>query len=113
MKIGAALGVDRTTCHQCQYGAASESGDPIRKATRFMSNCSSILDELSKRCSGRQGECSRRAGGHHALCLGKTEKLAAIYPFKLCTAILRGLSRQLVSDGVIKAGCVGLHMIEE
>ena len=44
---------------------------------------------------------------------GETAKLAAIYPFKLCTAILRGLSRQLVSDGVLKTGCIGLHMIEE
>ena len=34
MAIQGLPGVDRRTCHQCQYGAVSEGGDPIRKATR-------------------------------------------------------------------------------
>ena len=106
-------GVDRVTCHQCQYGAQAESGDPILKPTRFMSNCPAILESLGQRCQGRKGDCSRRQGGRHAACMGRTARLAAIYPYKLCAAILRGFSRQLVKDGVMQSGCIGLHAVEE
>ena len=62
--------VDVVTCHQCQYGAESDKNNPVRKATRFMSNSSYILDELSRRCSGLNGDCSRSGGGRHQHCLG-------------------------------------------
>ena len=113
-------GVGVRTCHQCQLGAetataarGSPAHAPIRKATRFMSNSDSILNELDRRCSGKAGQCSRRGGGQHAQCMGKTARMAAIYPFRLCAAILQGLNKQLVRDGIIVPGSIGLHMVEE
>ena len=105
--------VEVTTCHQCQYGAKSERDNPVRKATRFMANSPYILEELSRRCSGTHGERSRPGGGQHQQCLGRTARMAAIYPFQLCASILRGLNRQLIKDGVIISGAVGLHVVEE
>ena len=45
--------------------------------------------------------------------MGKAARLAGIYPFKLCAAILKGFSNQLTKDGIIQPGCVGLHVVEE
>ena len=47
------------------------------------------------------------------MCLGRTARLAAIYPYRLCIAILRGFRRQLVKDGIMQRDCIGLHMVEE
>ena len=105
--------VQRVSCHQCQYGAEHENGQPIRKATSFMSNSPYILGELQRKCQGRHGQCSRKEGGKHALCMGRAARLAAIFPLRLCTAILRGFSKQLTHDGIIKPGSVGLHVVEE
>ena len=105
--------VQKVSCHQCQYGAEHENGQPIRKATSFMSNAPFLLDELQLRCQGRLGECSRRKGGRHALCMGRAARLAAIFPLQLCNAILRGFARQLTHDGIIKPGSIGLHVVEE
>ena len=82
-------GVERQTCHQCQYGAATELGDPIRKATRWISNCPGILSELQKISSGRHGECTRPTGGRHGRCMGKTASLAAVHAYKFGAAILK------------------------
>ena len=101
-------GVQRTVGDQCQYGAEAY-GQPIRKPTGFMSNCEGIRKSLSKLCRGRYGQCSRREGGSHILCNGKVARMAAVYPVKLCKAILTGLRDQLRSDGVVIDGIVGMH----
>ena len=54
-RIAGMKGVDRATCHQCQYGAETEQSEPIRKATRWMSNSPAILEELQRRCTGKHG----------------------------------------------------------
>ena len=41
-------------------------------------------------------------------CRGKTARLAAMYHFKLCKAILVGFRRQLQHDGICKDGFVGM-----
>ena len=104
-------GVERTVGHQCQYGAQSD-GQPIKKPTGFMSNCPGIRKALSKICSGRHGQCSRAEGGDHILCNGRVARMAAIFPLKLCKAILSGLRSQLKSDGIVIDGEVGLHAID-
>ena len=48
-------GVSSITMDQCQYGQKDEKGNPIKKPTRWMSNCPSILSSLSKRCTGNGG----------------------------------------------------------
>ena len=98
-------GVDRVRADQCQYGATSESGQPIKKPTRFLSNSVEIRNELQKKCTGRGGECSRDGAGKHILCSGRVARLAAIYPFELCRAILRGIYKQLEADKYAGRAC--------
>ena len=67
-------GVRRVRGDQCQFGQVSDTGNPIRKATGFMSNSECVLDILNKRCFGRHGFCSRELGGKHQDCIGRTAK---------------------------------------
>ena len=89
--------VDRAAGHQCQYGAEHD-GQPIKKPTGFMSNSIEVMKALSKICNGQHGHCSRPEGGYHVLCNGRVARMAAIFPVKLCKAILSGFSRQLRND---------------
>ena len=101
-------GVDRAVGHQCQYGAES-NGQRIKKPTGFMSNCEGIRRALSRTCSGRKGQCSRSGGGEHVLCNGRVARMAAIFPLKLCRAILSGFRDQLKKDGILVNGTVGMQ----
>ena len=110
-KIEQLVGVRVAVGDQCQYEAADKAGDPIKKPTKFMTNSTHIADSLSRRCSGKLGWCSRPQGGRHALCNGERAKLAAIYPFALCKAILVGFRNQMVADGRLKPGSMGLNCV--
>jgi len=101
--------VQTVTGDQCQYGQGAQCGDPIRKPTRWMSNSPEILKKLGRRCTGRGGACSRRRGGRHVTASGRLAREAAVYPFKLCRAILEGCRDQLMRDGTLKAGMFGLQ----
>ena len=74
-----------------------------------MSNAPLVLRELSRRCKGSGGKCSRRQGGDHATASGNIAKDAAIYPDGLCRAIIRGTSKELLSRGILKLGEVGMQ----
>ena len=103
--------VDAVVMDQCQLGADDGKGKPLRKSTRWMWNSREVLRELDRRCTGRLGACSRPVGGRHALCSGLVARRAATYPFRLCWAILAGFRTQLIVDGVIKKGSVGMHFV--
>ena len=103
-------GVARANGDQCQYGQEDRDGNPIKKPTGWMSNSEETLKALSRRCSGRNGECSRAKGGRHTTCNGQTARRAAIYPFRLCKSILQGFRNQLRRDGVVEANVVGMQM---
>ena len=45
------------------------------------------------------------------MCNGKTARLAAIYPFDLCRAILAGFKAWMECDGRISPTSVGLHSL--
>ena len=45
------------------------------------------------------------------MCNGERAKQAAIYPFALCRAILRGFRDQMVADGRLQPGSVGLNCV--
>ena len=45
--------------------------------------------------------------------MGRIARLAAIYPFQLCGAILRGFHDQLKHDGIIQDGTVGMQYVGE
>ena len=83
------------------------------KATRFMSNSEEILNRLGKRCSGREGWCSRAKGGRHRQAEGAVTAGTAIFPFGLCRAILHGIRRQLSVDGRLVLGVIGIQRPEE
>ena len=63
--------VSTTVCDQCQYGQETDVGEPIKKGTKWLSNSEYVLEALSKRCHGRDGNCSRAAGGKHKTVSGK------------------------------------------
>ena len=96
-------GVDRTVADQCRYGSVYR-GRPVRKPSGFLSNCAGIRKALSTTCSGKHGQCSRPGGGEHLMCNGRVARMAAIFPLRLCKAILRGLRDQLKADGVVQNG---------
>jgi len=108
LDVMAMQGVDSEWCDQCQYGQEAGTGHPVRKPTRWMSNSPEILNMLKNKCSGRTNACSRPGGGSHASCTGKTARMAAIYPVKLCKAILQGCRAQLREDGRVFIGFVGI-----
>ena len=56
-----------------------------------MSNCDDVLDQLHRRCKGRNGQCSRPQGGTHQLRHGKEARRAAIFQRELCEGVLIGL----------------------
>ena len=82
--------VERVNGDQCRYDQAGASGAPIRKATGWMSNSDEVLRTLDATCPGRSpssgGVCSN--GKWHGIASGRAAREAAVYPFKLCKAIL-------------------------
>ena len=107
-KIISEEGVVRGTCDQCLYGCESESKEPVKKPTTFMTNPIQIARQLEQRCKGCGGDCSRPQGGRHAQCRGNVACMAALYDFKCCRAMLVGFRNQLNKDGVCKEGFVGM-----
>ncbi len=103
--------VQRSVGDQCQFGQRSHLGDPVKKPTGWLSNSPEILKALSQRCRGQGGDCSRRGGGRHAVAAGRIAREAAVYPFRLCRAILQGCRNQLLRDGKLKDGVHGLQGI--
>ena len=95
--------VGRATGDQCQYGQATRHGHTIKKPTGWMSNAPEVLKELSRRCQGRGGACSS-GNLPHATASGRVAREAAVYPFKLCEAILRGMRNQLRIQGRLRPG---------
>ena len=74
----------------------------------FMANALELAGELERRCTGRVGACSRRAGSSHAQCRGKIARIAAVHHLKLCRAILVGFRKQLQKEGICQDGFVGM-----
>ena len=93
----------------CQYGmTGSYHGEelPIKKPTRWMTNMRGVTEILQRTCSGRDGLCAD--GRQHATCTGKRADMAAIYPLKLCKAILQGITNHLTKVGLLHQGCMGI-----
>jgi len=109
--------VHRVNADQCQYGSevsfGAKCGSPVRKATGFLTNSGAIAQALSRRCSGRDGRCSRPRGGTHVHCEGRVARDAARYPRGLCQAILRGCIAQMKDDGIVQTGTSGLQAPHE
>jgi hypothetical protein len=110
-------GVHVVRADQCQYGAEIQSGKhtgrPIKKPTGFMSNSESILARISETCKGVGGECTRDEGGQHHACSGEHARRAAVYPRKLCRAIVKGIHDQLTADRKLIPGCHGIQAVDD
>ena len=102
-------GVDVSEIDQCQYDQTSKNGSPVRKHTRWMSNSPEVLKKLGKRCRGVSGTCTRPGGGVHEICSGSVARDAQEYPFDLCRAILKGCRKQLLVDGHLAVGLIGMQ----
>ena len=63
-----------------------------------MSNAPKVLKQLNRRCQGHGGACSI-GSLPHATASGRVAREAAVYPFKLREAILRGMRNQLRIQG--------------
>ncbi len=87
-------GVGRINADQCQFGAGVQSGaykgQLVKKPAGFLSNGSRILQALTKRCDGDDGQCSRPRTGAHVLCPATVAKDAARYTPGLVKAIMEG-----------------------
>jgi hypothetical protein len=95
----------------CQYGmtGVSEGKEhPVKKPTRWMSNMKGVNEVLSKTCGGKGGLCSD--GRAHVSCTGKRAERAAIYPLRLCRAILLGIRKHLMAIGWLHEDCNGIMM---
>ena len=109
-------GVRRINADQCQLGAevpsGPDQGQPIKKATGFMSNAPWLLRALDRQCHGH-GWCSRRKKGTHVHAEGSLTRKTAIYSDKLCRAIIKGMTDQLTADGMVKPGEVGINALDD
>ena len=85
---------------QYQYGQASRDGHLVKKPTERLSNSLEVVKEMCKRCAGCGGAPSRSRRAY-ALASGRVAKDDAIYPFKLCRAMLVCLRNQLRLDGCV------------
>ena len=87
-------GIHLVLAHQCRFGLrGTDKHGPglVKKPTKFLTNAREIAKALDKQCTG----CHR-----HLNTMGTTKLLSAcaIYPPGLCSAIVRGLERQLEQD---------------
>ena len=112
-----ASGVGIAYADQCQYGSevrhGPHRGSPVKKPSGFLSNAPKVLEVLMKQCEGRNGECSRPAGGRHVIASGRIAREAAVYPRELCRSVLRGITMQLRADRRMKPGCVGIQAVDD
>ena len=112
-ELAAMPSVAAEDCNRCQYDQGDGHGSPVKKPTRWMSNSAEVLKKLGRRCQGRGGACSRAKGGVHVAAQGSVTRGTAIYPFSVCKAILQGFRNQMVADGRLTLGVVGLQRPEE
>ncbi len=110
-------GVRRVRGDQCQFGAEIQRGrhrgDPIMKPTGFMTNSPCVAETLERLCEGKGGLCSRSKGGRHRPCSGIHAKEAQKYPKELCRAVLKGVTKQLKDDNLLKNGCFGVQVPDD
>ena len=99
---------------QCQYGFASEPGEPMQKPTKWMSNAPCVISRLEKRCQGRGGACSKATGKRHTVIQGRALcRRAQECPFAQAKEIPMGCRRQLIEDGRLVLGVAGVQRLEE
>ena len=107
------VGVQRIAPNQFPLGQPTDSGDPLRKPTGFISNAPELLTSLDGRCFGKNGLCFRLQGGRHAECLRKEAQRVATCEGELCMVILRAHRNQLLADKPMRKGMIGVMPNED
>ena len=95
--------------HMCSHGMQVEDrhGKALAlKPTGWLTNSEFILPELAKLCTNKGLPSDHR---HADLQHGRAAQ-AAIYPEKLCYAILRGLRKQLTHGQFMREDCIGSNL---
>ena len=109
-KVARLPGVQTVRADQCQFGMRGELHGvdyPIKKPTRWMSNMRTITEALEQRCTGTGGLCS--TGEEHVCCNDERARRAAIYPLRLCKAILKGITDHMKTLGMLHNDCIGIQ----
>ena len=81
----------------------------VKKPTGWSTGSPYVSEQVSKLCSNIWKAAKHR---HVHLVSGRA-KAAEVYPPKLCTAILKGLRHQFISDGMMTSNDVGTVCCEE
>ena len=104
-------GVHSVVGHMCCHGMRCPSDSPgspsllVRKPTRWASSAPELLRRLGRRCTNEGRSPSDPRWHQHAVLEGRAPggenrtALAAVYPPRLCTAILRGIAAQKAREG--------------
>ena len=107
----------RAHVDKCIFGAEARSGQSIgmlvKKHKGFLTNSPCVAETLNKRCQGIDGLRSRTRGVRHEPCYGKIASEAQVYPKGFCTAIVKGVTDQLRTDGPLKQGCYGIQVADD
>ena len=92
--------------HMCQHGMVLNTplGQKLAlKATGWLSNSKHIINTLARTCTNDGGSHDH----DHADLQHSNAARAAVWPDKLCYAILKGIRKQLLSDNVMFEGEIG------
>ncbi len=102
--------VIRTEGHMCTYGMkfkdAKEEG-VVMKPTGWATNSPYIAEQVSVLSSNRWRGTKHR----HVHLISGRAKAAEVYPPALCTAILKGLRRQSIADGLMCPKDIGKSVV--
>ena len=81
-------GVKDVVCDMCCFNLRGRHGGLMKKPTRWLSNCSEVLEMLDARCPGDH---------EHEECMGPNTRLGQVYTYELAHAVVHGLQKSLKS----------------
>ena len=91
-KVAEMEGVFRVTCDMCRFNLRADGVELNRKPTGLLLNSEEMARHLSRRCQG---------GHEHQPLLHGLARKAQKYTMEFCRAVLQGLKKQMVKDGVV------------
>ena len=100
--------VTRIVGDQCAYGHIRydmEGIGYVKKPTGWMSNGLEILKALGKRCPNGNSKTWHR---HVPTMGGRITNAAKVYPEGICKAIVQGFRKQMIQDGRMMEGGIGI-----
>ena len=81
-------GAKDVVCDMCCFNLRGRHGGLMKKPTRWLSDCSEVLEMLDARCPGDH---------EHEECMGPNTRLGQVYTYELAHAVVHGLQKSLKS----------------